>query len=204
MAGSIILFDGKDFILRPDKAEIYSWLKLDEGLPAYAAHEAAWEEAQDAFERAVDIRCCIHIKNRQSADLFLTLGAGAEQGAAAAFLRGDYVLGSLINSLADQAVFRLDMRTGMLLTKELAARGLYAKKRREAPFDYPLSAQAGLFEPMRGSLPDVRVLHSGLFVPAKSMMYSVDLSDDPREEGLPKHDCARCRQKDCPYRGLRG
>ena len=203
MAEYLKLFGNDDFILRPDKEEIYGWLGLREELPAYAAYEAAWDEALAVFSRAAGIRCCIHIKNRQAATVFFTLGGRAEQAVEAAFSRGDYVLASLVNSLADQAVFRSDMRTGMLLREELAGLGLYAGIRTEAPFDYPLSAQAGLFEPMRRALSDVRALPSGLFVPAKSMMYSVGLSTRPEEEGLPKHDCSRCGQKSCPYRGLR-
>lgn len=203
MAGSISMFGGSDFILRPDKEEIYDWLGVREELPAHVAYEAAWEEALVLFKGAADIRCCIFVENRQAATVFFTLGGKAEHEVEAAFSRGDYVLGSLINSMADQAVFRSDLRTGMLLSDTLAEEGLYAARRMEAPFDYPLNTQTALFEPMRSSLPAVRALPSGLFTPAKSLMYRMALSAQPADV-MPQHDCARCNQKNCPYRGLRG
>lgn len=203
MDGSVILFSGSSFIQQPEKQQIYGWLGLDEALPAFAAFGAAWDEARALFEASADISCCIHIEKRQAATVFFTLGQRVEREVEAAFSRADYVTGTLINSMADQAVFRSDTQTGKILSDALAESSLYAHRRMEAPFDYPVQEQVRLFEPMRRALPAVRVLRSGLFMPAKSMMYRVTLADRPAE-GPPAHDCSRCAQRDCPYRGPRG
>lgn len=202
MDGSISLYTGERFALRPDKEEIYGWLELSHALPAFAAYEAAWDEAGALFEASADISCCIHIEKRQAATVFFTLGGRAEREVEAAFSRGDYVTGTLINSMADQAVFRSDALTGRMLRDVLAESMLYADRRMEAPFDYPAAEHVRLIQPMLRAMPDVRVLCSGLFSPCKSMMYRVTLSEVPGSY-LPAHDCSRCSRVDCPYRGLR-
>ena len=203
MDGSISLFSGGGFAPRPEKEEIYGWLGLSRALPAFAAFEAAWDEAAALFEVFADISCCIHIEKRQAATVFFTLGERAEREVEAAFSRGDYVTGTLINSMADQAVFRSDALTGRMLRDALAESMLYADRRMEAPFDYPAAEHVRLFQPMLRAMPAVRVLRSGLFSPCKSMMYRVTLTEEPGNN-LPEHDCSRCAQADCPYRGFRG
>ena len=203
MDGSISLYTGERFAPRPEKEEIYGWLGLKHSLPAFSAFEAAWEEARMLFEAAADISCCIHIEKKQAATVFFTLGEKVEREAEAAFSRGDYVMGTLINGIADQAVFQLDAQTGRLLRETIAGSMLYADRRMESPFDYPAVEHVRLLQPMLRAMPDVRVLCSGLFSPSKSMMYRVTLTEEPGSN-LPVHDCSRCSRDKCPYRGFRG
>lgn len=197
----MIVFQAGDFSLPLVKAELYRWIGAAPDLPAFDAYEAAWADAAARFRAVCAPRCCALADEGDVLTVFLTLGSGPEEAAEQAAAGRRYVAASLLNTMADQALFQMDMQAGRLLEQRLGREGWYIDRRMEAPLDYPIARQRALLAPIACAA-GAEALPTGLFKPVKSMMYRLSLTRTP-SKGQATHDCSRCEKAGCPYRGYR-
>ena len=200
MAEKMMVLEKEAFHLEPNREEVYQWLRLQPQLPVWKAFDREWERALALFGQKVWFRGFAWLRGESEAAVFLTLGGEVDRAVEQAFAQGQYVLASLLNTLADQSLFQMDMQAGRLLEERWSLQGKYIGARTEAPMDYPLERQRALLA--EKNLPGVTVYESGLFQPTKSLLYCLAITNQP-VQGQSTHDCSRCEKTNCPYRGYR-
>lgn len=194
----ITVLDQKVFEPRPDREEVFSWLRCGEGLPCREAYEAAWEEAAEMLRREADPRAVILRERPDRITLLITLGRGPEERVSALFREGRYVEGELLNVLCDEMLFQMDDRTENVLRSLLAREGMSMARRAEPGYGLDAAEQEHFFERIGSTIPEAHLTEHGALSPAKSMMYGVELSREECHTAL--HDCSRCPKTDCLYR----
>ena len=194
----ITVLDNKVFVPRPDREEVFSWLRCGEDLPCRKAYEDAWEDAAEMLRREADPRAVILRGRPDRLTLLITLGRGPEERVSALFREGRYVAGELLNVLCDEMLFQMDDRAESVLRELLAREGLSMARRAEPGHGLDAAEQEHFFERIGSTIPEARPTKHGALFPAKSMMYGVDLSREECHVAL--HDCSRCPKTDCLYR----
>lgn len=196
---SLMLFGAEAFDLRPDRQEVFGWLRCEAELPCYDAFLSAWPKAVSVLREHARPRAGLCLAGEEAMTVFLTLGTAVEKQVDVLFQQGEYVLASLLNTLCDEILFQCNHQLSSRLQELLAAEHRFFAARLEPGVDYAPDLQRRFFEPLRAVFPEARISETGVLSPAKSMMYRVVLSrQDCGEHAL--HDCSKCSQKDCPYR----
>ena len=190
---------GKEtFIPRPDRAEVFAWLRCGEDAPCRGAYERAWDGAAGMLLKEADPHAVILREKPDRLILLITLGRRPEERVSALFREGRYIEGEVLNVLCDQMLFQMDDRAEHVLRDLLAREGLSMGIRLEPGNGLGRDEQRHFFGRIGSMFPDARLTEHGALFPAKSMMYAVTLS---REScGIRLHDCSRCPRTDCLYR----
>lgn len=195
----LTVLSAERFALQPDRDEVFGWLQCNAQAACHAAFAADWEPAVRLLRENMAPCAAIAREGGDSLTVFLTLGAAVERRIDLLFSRGEYVLGSLLNTLCDEMLFQMDAQAAEMLRALLAAEHLHMADRQEPVLDFSAAEQRRRFAPMQALFPAVRISEHGTISPAKSMMYGVTLSREAC--GVTSlHDCARCSQLNCPYR----
>ena len=190
---------GKEtFIPRPDRAEVFAWLRCGETMPCREAYERAWDGAAGMLLAAADPHAVILRDQPDRLMLLITLGPKPEERVSALFGEGQYIAGELLNVLCDQMLFQMDERAEHVLREFLAREGLYMAARLEPGDGLDREEQRRFFERIGSTFPGAHLTEHGALFPAKSMMYAVTLSREGC--GTKLHDCSRCPKTDCLYR----
>ncbi len=195
----LIDFSGSVFDLTPDREEVFAWLGLSESLPCYQAYARAWDVAALETRSRCSPCAAMYLTGEESATVFLSVGSGPEDAAEQAFRNGSFIFGSLMNTIGDELLFRMDRQLAALVQEKLNASGLFISARLEPGLDYPAEEQPTSFLPFKDLLPGASVSSSGFLTPSKSMMYRLRLTKEACHV-TSLHDCAHCSQRDCPYR----
>ena len=197
---TLTLFHREDFTLRPDQAEILSWLRCGETLPCREAFLLEWDRAASLLESCAEPAAAAAVTAPGELTVLLTLRPEAEASVHRLFLAGEYMAGSLLNTLCDQMLFQMDNQVLPLMQRRLAAEGRFAADRWEPALNAAASELRAKISPMTAVFPWLKVSGSGTLWPTKSMLYGVKLAQEPCGRPMMLHDCARCPQTDCLYR----
>ena len=193
-----MIFPANRFRLVPDRDEVFAWLQCDAGL-CRAAFEREWTPALQLLEETMAPMAVCAQRNANALTVFLTIGMETEKRVTALFREERYILGSLLNTLCDEMLFQMDSQLANALQRELAAEHLYMAERLEPRVHLSPETLQADFSGLQSMAPFARVTASGVLYPAKSMLYRIVLTGEPRSVSA-LHDCARCNQADCLYR----
>lgn len=196
---SIVVFGPERFSLRPDREKVFGWLGLDRNLPCREAFERAWPAAEAALAASAQPQAATARGADGTLTVFLTLGPQPEARMTAFNRDREYVAGSLLNTMSDELLFRMNRQAASLIGAMLRPEQLYAHSRLEPGVALTASVQREKLRPIQRVLPFARISETGVLYPTKSMMYVIVLSDEPCHMHA-LHDCAACDQKDCAYR----
>ena len=195
----IMILSSPDFILAPDRKEVYEWLACPDTLPCRQAYEKRWDQAAELLEQTSVPTAVLIRENKLSLYVFVTIGLHAEKKISALFSNGEYITANLLNTLCDQRLFQIDRQTASRIKAELETEHLFLADRKD-PGEEELPQEAEKrFASIKAVLPWAGISKSGILSPTKSMLYRMELSDQPCSTDT-LHDCSVCGQKDCLYR----
>ncbi len=195
----LTVFGPERFALLPNRDKVFAWLGCDGDIPCRQAFERAWPMAAAALSACMRPQAAVARHPDGTLTVFLTLSPEPESRMSELFRRGEYVLGSLLNTMSDEVLFQMNQQASALLSGMLREERFYAHSRLEPCVDLPAAVQREKLLPIQSALPFARISETGILFPTKSMMYVITVSDEPcHMDAL--HDCAACGQANCPYR----
>ncbi len=132
--------------------------------------------------------------------VLMSIGDEVTELGSSYFAKGDYVLGMLINAMADTYLFQMDNYIQSVIRQECLSRHFGIAKRLEAPSNVPMSIQEDILEQIKEVEPlSIGVTRGYMFTTVKTMGYLLVLTED---EGMNHagHDCSTCSAKNCRMR----
>ncbi len=119
------------------------------------------------------------------------------------FAEGDFVAGMIVNSMADDALFQLDLLVQEDLVKEAKAHKVGITKRLEPPSDIPIEMQQYIYDKSGASqIEELDILESYMLNPVKSLCL-LYLVDENSCDFHTQHDCASCTNYACKMRKVK-
>ena len=196
---NVIRYGREHFPLDLLPEEVLTSLGCGPELPCRPAFLQSWGEAVQMLHRCSDPQA-VAIRQGETLTVWLSLGAQLDETLCACFQSGRFILAYLLNTLADYMLFQMDELTVAMLRQELSHAGRFIGTRLEPSLDFALSAAH--LTPVRSIVPEAALSAAGSLSPSKSMLFQLLLSPE-NCLSTGQHDCRRCSQTDCPYRGRR-
>ncbi|HUM59861.1 MAG TPA: hypothetical protein PLA31_00230 [Clostridia bacterium] len=196
----VTLYGSEHFPIPDDCSEVFSWLSCTDMLPCFPTFSAVWSTAVDALRDRVRPLAVV-VREAGMLTVWITLGQQADALILEAFHAGDYIRALLLNTLADRVLFRMDETVVRLVREQLRAEDMFIGARLEPAVDFDLTAEH--IASVHAVLPEAGLSSAHSLTPSKSMLFCLTLAPhDCMTTGL--HDCSRCSQQLCPYRGAKG
>lgn len=132
--------------------------------------------------------------------VLITLGEEIAELCSRYFQKGDYLLGMLINAIADAYLFQMEDTLKELLKERCIARHLGISKRMDAPSDMPMFVQKDILDEIKAEEEiDIGVTAGYMFTTVKTMGYILVLTED-EQAVYAGHNCNTCSAKNCRMR----
>lgn len=132
--------------------------------------------------------------------VLLTIGDDITELGSSYFSRGDYLLGMLVNAMADTYLFQMDTYVQSVIRESCLARQLGIAKRLEAPSNIPMSVQKDILDEIKEEVKlNIEVTEGFMFTTVKTMGYILVMTEDA-EMNRAGHDCSTCSAKNCRMR----
>lgn len=196
---NVIRYGREYFPLLQLPETLLSGLGCTPELPCYPALLQNREKAVQLLLRYSNPQA-VAVRQGETLTVWLTLGAQLDETLRACFQSGSFLLACLLNALADRMLFQMDEQTVTLLRQDLSREGCFIGARLEPALDFPLTSAH--LAPLRTVAPEAACSTAGSLSPAKSLLFQLLLTpENCQSTGL--HDCRRCTQRECPYRGSR-
>ncbi len=132
--------------------------------------------------------------------VLLTIGEDIANRSSQYFAAGDYLLGLLVNAMADTYLFQMDDLLKDFLIENCRSRQFGIEKRLDAPAHMPMSVNKVILEEIKNeeNLP-MEVTDGFMFDPVKTLGYILLLNEDEKTE-YSGHNCKTCQQENCKMR----
>ena len=183
----------------PSRDTVLGWLGCAPDAPCHAVFSGAYDTAVSRLRNCMQ-PCAVLVRgDPRSLTVFLSLGPEPEKTTGALFAAGEYILGSVMDTLCDGTLFQMDRTIAGILEKKLEDEHRYLSAREDPGESFPLSEQVQAIQSVRTVLPYVSISGHGILTPVKSMLIRVRLSETPCAISS-LHDCSMCTQEGCVYR----
>jgi Methionine synthase I, cobalamin-binding domain len=130
----------------------------------------------------------------------LTIGEEISNLSSHYFEEGDYLLGLLVNAMADTYLFQMDDLLRDFMIESCRSRHFGIEKRLDAPANMPMSVNKVILEEIKKEENlAMEVTEGFMFTPVKTLGYILLLNDDEQSE-YSGHNCNTCSQENCKMR----
>ena len=132
--------------------------------------------------------------------VLMTIGEEIADLSSEYFANGDYLLGMLVNAMADTYLFQMDDMLKDNINESCILRHLGIEKRLDAPTNIPMQVQKDILNEIKEieNLP-IDVTEGYMFTTVKTMGYILVLTKDEKKL-YSGHNCSSCSQKNCKMR----
>ncbi len=132
--------------------------------------------------------------------VLMTIGNEISDMSSDYFVRGDYLLGMLVNAMADTYLFQMDDILKDRINESCILRHLGIEKRLDAPENIPMQMQKDILIEIKEveDLP-MDVTEGFMFTTVKTLGYILVLTEDETKL-YSGHNCSACSQKNCKMR----
>lgn len=132
----------------------------------------------------------------------LTVGDGITKLSREYFEKGDYLLGMLLDAMADSCLFQFEEELIPTIKQLCVATNRGIERRYEAPTDIPMEIQKTAFYAVDAERTLNLSISSGyMYHPIKSTCQVFELTKDTKRFEM-EHNCGACEKKDCPVRKI--
>ncbi len=130
----------------------------------------------------------------------LSIGDEITELASSYFQKGDYLVGMIINAIADTYLFQMDTFFQAKISEDCKHRHVGIARRLDAPVDMPMCIQKSILEEIKEFESLTMDVTSGfMYTTVKTTGYILVLSEDESQNNG-KHDCSKCNAKNCKMR----
>jgi hypothetical protein len=132
--------------------------------------------------------------------VLLTIGEEIAVLANRYFTEGDYLLGMLVNAMADTYLFQMEELLKEKLKRDCKSRKKGITKKLEAPLNVPMMIQKDILDAIKkNENPVMDVTEGFMFTTVKTTGYILILQEEEAVE-YSGHNCDICNSKDCKLR----
>ena len=149
---------------------------------------------------SVDILPKKYRNNPDGLFIVISIGDKLSELSTKAFEKGDYVVGMLLNCMADDLLFQLDSIAKKHVIKICKEKRIGIKKRLEAPNNIDMKAQYEAWEKTQcEERANIKINTSYMFKPVKTTSH-IYLVDEEECRFNINHDCSECASVNCKMR----
>lgn len=201
-----------DFTIEPELDRVLPAMECTRNNPVFPRIEALFYELKNrlpglihplaavkfgALPKRKEIPCA---ELEEAAYVLYTLGDTISDHIGELFLKGEFLEGMLLETMADDYLLQMEESSHEFLRKALKKRGRGAALRLEAPKDIPMECQRDILKEIKKSVfVPVTITDGFMYDPEKTMSYILLLTEDEKVyEGA--HSCETCDRTDCRLR----
>lgn len=134
--------------------------------------------------------------------VLMTIGETIEELIKEYFDADNYLLGLMINTMADNYLFQMDHRMTDLVNNLCSKRNLGVAKKLEASVNVPMNVQKYILEEITKNEPiSIAVTDGFMFTVNKTLGYILILTEDSKAV-YTGHDCKSCNRTNCRLRKI--
>lgn len=153
-----------------------------------------YEEAEAEFQKVLESIALASIGSYEGSSgvyVLISLGRKVSALSSAYFENGEYMIGMILDAMADEAVFELERELQKAIKKECLRNEIGVKQRLEAPKDFSMEMQKEIMKVTGASLYGISLTKANMFIPVKTCAYLLLLCED-KNIFKAGHDCSRC------------